>query len=1710
MKHYLLNHQPQKGLQTACAEQGQAPTCNARGKGHTPASPKTLTRILLVLLTMFLLPSAAWGQDPAISVFYDDGLYFVSDLTVKYKWNNEGEETEFVGDNKIPVQAGTLTYWAEGVDPVSITYYGLIIGNTPLTNLNVDENGAVSDFEELKNGSVSYAKNEDSAILSLVNADIDSYAHSGIIWKSDESLSIQFSGTNYIKTGPNEDTNPDAGFNILGNSSSLTLTGLDNSSTLTLKPANGYRAAISGFTSVSLNEGWGMYYTDNYTVVNPNTSPTAGKEVILSKGQPLGLSVAGVVVTSENKENILGDQNSSVSFTTANEATSTPATLTLNNAAITGDIVWNPSENTDLTINLSGNNTLTGTISTKENISSTVETNLSFTGSTDCSLEITKESGSVISGNFKTVNFGNFNLATSSPGAYWDGERMADYSGSEVTNLKITSEVYYPIWVMHRTPEHTQLTSEVTQVDMVKKIDNTDVVICTVSYDTTNGKLTIKANEAAGDNAFQPGGSNAAIVVGPSMEELKVHLKGKTKITDYGSFVFSIWDTTSLIFTTDETSPGSLTGTKIVDWKSKNSGGTGQITYENGLVFNYDSSSTYTETISTTGTRIKIGEGGSETVISASTDENGLFNGTVFFDASNNTLKLKGATLGNIDSYGIKVFVDDLKVVISGENTILGDITYSGNSGQSSFIKINKAEEATSASLTMKNIEQFGACTWGDGLYLSANNSVDVRYEFENGEGAFRSYYGEISTVTISTNRSYPLWINGIQATEGSVTGTGIAKNGESVSEWGITFIPATNTLKLQNVLLSTSKDQTPAIISGLDNLNIQIEGNNNVSNTGSYGGYTALSTKSNAVLTITTEDDGQLNTTNGSSSYSANPFHGFQSVTFNGDLIYIGGTGCQYIRNLGDPGISLSSENKLKLSSSHDDYGSHYVSYYYTLDFADSDENDISTPTLLSKDEEGPTIAEACTITAYISYEYKGNEYKDYEYGTLKKTGENNPAIGKYFAIADKTIVFSQDAVLSADEIKLKLIPAVADGDGVTFDNAESENTAVIQLSGTNYQVKGLGTTTMSANLVINDAPFKILNEVATGNVTVVPPAPTIVKDTKKDYLTTDLIEITQEEFDDFETTISYTWDEATAESPVWNTYPEDEDGVPAQTGTLRARVEYSAGKVESAEAKENFAVKINLATAFVSGLENESYTGSAIVPTFTLKESETATTEISNANYDLSYEKKDETSGNFSTIESIIEVGTYKITATGKGDSYGGSLIISDEFKVIQAENAITKEPVSVEYPKYTGELMDLIVAGEATFGDIEYKIGEDGTYSTDIPQASAVGNYTIYYKVEGTENYSGCEEQSLTVSIDKGSFVDDLEITIEGWTYGNEPNEPVLTGKLGEGAVTWKYKYPNSENFVEEAPTATSPAGAYAVQAIVAETDNYYAGSTDAEFTIEQATIDGITLEQTELTYNGKEQSVKVKKVMAGDIEVAADYYEISGNRSGTEAGNYTLIVTAKLNNSDGSDFKNNFKGSAEKDWKIKNRTVTTDELGLSENQSQATYYSETEDLEVPEGVVAYIITGVNGNNVVTQRIRYIPKRVAVFVEQTTSTENPLEVIPDASELPLKGTAVDLNVASISGGTVYVLYKGEFVKSTTGTIPAKRCYLLLPNNVAAGTRAFGIIGGGSDGSTAIKSINDEPSTIDNWYDMGGHRIEKPTKTGIYIKNGKKVAIK
>ena len=153
-------------------------------------------------------------------------------------------------------------------------------------------------------------------------------------------------------------------------------------------------------------------------------------------------------------------------------------------------------------------------------------------------------------------------------------------------------------------------------------------------------------------------------------------------------------------------------------------------------------------------------------------------------------------------------------------------------------------------------------------------------------------------------------------------------------------------------------------------------------------------------------------------------------------------------------------------------------------------------------------------------------------------------------------------------------------------------------------------------------------------------------------------------------------------------------------------------------------------------------------------------------------------------------------------------------------------------------------------------------------------------------------------------------------------------------------------------------------------------------------------------------------------------------------------------------------------------------------------------------LPEsGFAAYMITSINGNTLTIQAISYIPKATPVLVEkteQTVETSDPSKVSTNMLKYAEEDVTAD--------GTLYILYNGEYVKAT-GTIPSGKCYL-KPTNPSGARRL--IIGHNNDGSTGIYTIDNEQSAIDYWYDLNGNRIDKPTKKGLYINNGKKVVVK
>ncbi len=162
-----------------------------------------------------------------------------------------------------------------------------------------------------------------------------------------------------------------------------------------------------------------------------------------------------------------------------------------------------------------------------------------------------------------------------------------------------------------------------------------------------------------------------------------------------------------------------------------------------------------------------------------------------------------------------------------------------------------------------------------------------------------------------------------------------------------------------------------------------------------------------------------------------------------------------------------------------------------------------------------------------------------------------------------------------------------------------------------------------------------------------------------------------------------------------------------------------------------------------------------------------------------------------------------------------------------------------------------------------------------------------------------------------------------------------------------------------------------------------------------------------------------------------------------------------------------------------------------------------------LNKPQGIKVSIITGVSGNSVTTTAIDYIPDGVAVLLEKDGDTpvggyvaETYTGAAGNFSSNLLKKAQNETNA---DNQNYYVLYNNEFVKAF-GLIMSGHNYLDLNSvNPSRGMYSIG------DGSTGIHTVNSEEGIVNSevWFDMQGRRIDKPTRPGLYIKNGKKVVV-
>lgn len=308
-----------------------------------------------------------------------------------------------------------------------------------------------------------------------------------------------------------------------------------------------------------------------------------------------------------------------------------------------------------------------------------------------------------------------------------------------------------------------------------------------------------------------------------------------------------------------------------------------------------------------------------------------------------------------------------------------------------------------------------------------------------------------------------------------------------------------------------------------------------------------------------------------------------------------------------------------------------------------------------------------------------------------------------------------------------------------------------------------------------------------------------------------------------------------------------------------------------------------IEKATVTVPTIEDKVYTGEPLVA------------DVSETDY---YEvTKNDGGSEVATYEVVL---TLKDAANYKWSDGTQTADITLEFHIVASGNSWTT-PLSIvgwTYGKYSADVNAPVYEAEkgndTAVVEVRLKTGTDADYATvaDLSTLGALGagDYYMRVRVPKTEEYGGL---SAVVEFTVSKAAISVTVSIDGWTYGEAANLPTVDGNTASGAVTYSY-VGTGDTAYEASETAPVNAGTYKVTATVAETDNYFGATAEAEFTIakkaitatvtaENAIYDGIE-HAAAVTFNGKLES----------DELTAELLYNGNAENPVNAGSYTVTV------------------------------------------------------------------------------------------------------------------------------------------------------------------------------------------------------------------------
>ena len=1501
-----------------------------------------------------------------------------------------------------------------------------------------------------------------------------------------QSSSYLYSGFSYVKlTYVNPLKGPLTGFTLEGsinNMSNHVNLKVYRLATLTATEGTLIGSITIGGTDVpsytyTAEDGVSQEFNNQYIqlVLEPSGSEstptfTTGqitKITLTVSGTDYGISVGNYRVTSNNATDIFGDGKASFTAASGN----TPATLTLNGVTI-GTSTANSSiisnlEDEQLTINLLGTNKLFGFINDKSNSGT-----LAFTGTG--SLAISCQNGGAVVRNYNNVTIADgLYIQTNTPGTHWENYDCYRGGGSMVSEMTITTSGYYPIWVLSSDGVYYIQVSDANKDHVLG--DN----ITTVTYNSTDEQLILNGFVCSTTDG------EPAIYLG-DQEEFKIYLSGDNTIssggTGYG--VYFNREVAILTVSTDKNQPGTLTlGQPTSGNYNLASIPDDCVIYEDGLGF-------YNNTISTVWPHLVIGD----TQIMGTMDKV-LNDDKISFDAGTNTLTLSGATIeGDTFEPDIDVYVKDLIVAISGTNTVNGRFYghYTLNGDNVGTIHFTKAEGATSpSSITISGdtgdsgpVYEFSQCTWDNDLYLTEAKTA-------GGDNVPRVYYGSSrftngntipKTVKISTEPSgVMLWIGETAVTSANASNI-FAGNGYLDGKVSFTVEDNKNVLILDGANLM----EYP-IVSDLTNLTIRFKDDCSL--------YTITSNKTNATLRFEKAADADDGTQLTGSGLGGSPWSGFGGgVTFGGNLAYFTNSDTWYINNLSSPKISVENSavsfgvgfgnNIIPITNAND------FNFFYTLQYEDKNQQSVTTFT--QYDPQNPlTINMASVLKVKARYKY-AEDYSDV-------------SIGKYFDSTENPFKL----VFGGSAKALTLSPAIEEGDGIKISSVTEGANATFDATTQKFTPVSTGTSNRTVTLTYTgeggeyeEGNTVILNESFNVQVDVEPVAPTISPNggplAYNETITLSLPE-------GCDADIKYKWgngDEQAYTAPI-----------AVQNGILTAwavRTEDPTNLL-SGEVTATFTKLLNPELSF-SVIENVVRMGTTEdAPTLKYSANMTAAPTVTWSSDHPEIATVDETTGVVTPVAVSATKAT--ITATFAGDDTYAPATASYKVEVAKGMNYL-----SVKYKDKDIPLAKVRVTKGKTLNIKEnYNLICPAELVSDLtwtPDASTIataadgvvsgvscGNTRIVVAFAGNDNYAADTYEfyvdvaplAPTIELEAGTYLSThAPITITKENIANTAITYTWDDITGNNNATWK-------NYTDDGVAFQGGTLSARVEFTTNEGDVILSDTASVAYTViidpELKYMQGATAVTTAEWTLGKDDNTALP-VLQNTHSVAVTY-ESSNTDVATVAADGTVTVvgigtaTITATSAATSEYA---AGEASYTLTVKRQL----NVSFSASNTWATYCG-TENLSTPKGLKAYQVTAVEGATVTISEIGYIPANTAVLLQNVSNNNVWTNIAASAytgatstfENNKLIGTASAVDVSTITGGTVYILVNNMFRRSTSGSIPANRGYLVVePSAVNAGNAPQLSISIGDENTTGVQTLNVERGTLndDSWYTIDG----------------------